>query len=57
VNLLRRPLGEWICLRSRSLLGGNGCGVAESALYDETSLIGRATQTLAVRRRPASPPA
>lgn len=57
VNLLRRPLGEWICLRSRSLLGGNGCGVAESALYDESGLIGRATQTLAVRRRPASPPA
>jgi hypothetical protein len=51
INLFRRPVGEWICLQSRSLLGGNGCGLAESALYDEQSLIGRATQTLAVRLR------
>ena len=51
INLLRRPVGEWICLEARSALGGNGCGVAESALYDETVLIGRATQTLAVRPR------
>jgi hypothetical protein len=54
INLLRRPLGEWICLRSRSLLGGNGCGLAESELFDETGLIGRATQTLAVRQREPS---
>ncbi len=51
INLFRRPVGEWICLQSRSLLGGNGCGLAESALYDEQSLIGRATQSLAVRLR------
>ena len=31
--------------------------MAESALYDETGLIGRATQTLAVRLRDASPAA
>lgn len=53
INLLRRPLGEWICLQARSAFGGNGCGVAESALYDEVGLIGRATQSLAVRRREA----
>ncbi len=53
VNLLRRPVGEWICLQARSVFGGNGCGVAESALYDETGLIGRTTQTLAVRLRDA----
>ena len=53
VNLLRRPVGEWICLESRSALGGNGCGLAESALYDEAGFIGRATQSLAVRRRDA----
>ena len=35
----------------RSLFGGNGCGLAELALYDETGLIGRASQSLAVRRR------
>jgi hypothetical protein len=51
INLLRRPEREWICLEARSLFGGNGCGLAESALYDERGLIGRATQSLAVRLR------
>jgi hypothetical protein len=51
VNLLRRPQGEWICLDARTELGGNGCGLAESALYDEAGLIGRATQSLVVRPR------
>jgi hypothetical protein len=51
INLFRRPVGEWICLQSRSLFGGNGCGLAESALYDEAGLVGRATQSLAVRLR------
>jgi hypothetical protein len=51
INLLRRPVGEWVCLQARTELGGNGCGLAESALYDEAGLIGRATQSLAVRRR------
>jgi hypothetical protein len=51
VNLLRRPVGEWVCLDARTELGGNGCGLAESALYDEQGLIGRATQSLVVRER------
>ena len=51
INLLRRPVGEWICLQARTALGGNGCGLAESALFDERGLIGRATQSLAVRAR------
>ena len=51
INLFRRPEGEWICLESRSLFGGNGCGLAESALYDERGMIGRATQSLTVRQR------
>lgn len=51
INLIRAPLGEWICLDARTLLGGNGCGLAESALYDETGLVGRATQSLAIKRR------
>jgi acyl-CoA thioesterase len=51
INLLRRPVGEWICLQAQSLFGGNGCGLAESALYDEQGLIGQATQSLAVRTR------
>jgi hypothetical protein len=51
INLFRRPEGEWACLKARSLFGDNGCGLAESALYDERGLIGRATQSLAVRER------
>ncbi len=51
INLFRRPLGTWICLEARSLFGGNGCGLAESALYDEEGVIGQATQSLAVRMR------
>ena len=51
INLFRKPVGEWICLESRSYFGANGCGLAESALYDEVGMIGRATQSLAVRKR------
>ena len=51
VNLFRRPLSEWICLQSQSLFGGNGCGLAQSRLFDEKGLIGQATQSLAVRKR------
>lgn len=51
IHLLRRPVGAWICLQARTALAGNGCGLAESALFDESGLIGRATQSLAVRPR------
>ncbi len=51
INLLRRPLGEWICVDARTLLAPNGCGLAESQLFDEAGLIGRATQSLSVRAR------
>lgn len=54
VNLIRRPVGEWICLDARTALGGNGCGLAESTLYDEQGLIGRATQSLVIRERTAT---
>jgi hypothetical protein len=51
INLLRRPVGEWVCVDARTLLAPNGCGLAESQLFDEAGLIGRATQSLAVRAR------
>ncbi len=51
INLLRRPQGEWICVDARTLLAPNGCGLAESQLFDEQGLMGRATQSLAVRAR------
>ena len=51
IHLLRRPVGEWIALDARTCLGAGGSGIAESALYDEHGLIGRAVQSLAVRAR------
>jgi Thioesterase-like superfamily len=50
INLLRRPVGEWICLDAHTHLSSHGGGLAESALYDEAGLIGRATQSLFVRK-------
>jgi hypothetical protein len=51
INLLRKPIGEWVCLDARTYLGSNGCGLAESTLYDLHGLIGKATQSLAIRAR------
>lgn len=51
INLLRRPVGEWICVDARTFVGPDGGGLAESALYDDRGLVGRATQSLAVRAR------
>jgi len=49
IHLLRPPVGEWVCLDARTHLGPNGCGLAESALYDARGLIGRSMQSLAIR--------
>jgi hypothetical protein len=51
INLLRRPEGEWICLDAHTQLGPNGCGLAQSSLYDTRGLVGYATQSLAIRAR------
>ncbi len=51
INLLRKPIGEWVCLDARTHLSSHGGGLAESSLYDEQGLIGRATQSLFVRKR------
>jgi hypothetical protein len=51
VNLLRRPQGEWICIEARTLLGPASGGIAEARIYDATGLVGRSTQSLAVRLR------
>jgi Acyl-CoA thioesterase C-terminal domain len=45
-----RPLaGEWVCLDSVTRV--DGLGLAETTLWDERGRIGRAAQTLLVRRR------
>jgi hypothetical protein len=51
IHLLRQPQGEWICLEARTQLAPNGCGLAQSTLYDVQGLIGVAAQSLAVRPR------
>ena len=51
VNLLRRPEGEWICVDARTLVGPRGSGLAEARIFDSAGLVGRSTQSLAIRRR------
>jgi hypothetical protein len=51
IHLLRPAVGEWIGVDARTHWGANGCGLAESALYDTQGLIGRALQSLTVRAR------
>jgi hypothetical protein len=51
INLLRRPQGEWICIEARSLVGPTSGGIAEARIYDTEGLVGRSTQSLAVRLR------
>jgi len=51
VNLLRRPAGEWICIEAQTLLGPASGGLAEAHIYDAIGLVGRSTQSLALRAR------
>jgi len=51
IHWLRRPVGEWVLLDARTCLGDQGCGLAESTLYDAQGLLGRSVQSLAVRPR------
>lgn len=48
VSLHRQPVGEWVCLDTRTRFGPAGVGAAESALWDEQGRIGRAVQELLV---------
>jgi Thioesterase-like superfamily len=51
VHLIREPAGEWIHLDAVTYVGPQGVGLSESVLHDETGRLGRAAQTLLVRRR------
>jgi acyl-CoA thioesterase len=51
INLLRQPQGEWICIDARTLLGSSGGGLAEARIFDSLGLVGRSTQSLAIRLR------
>lgn len=50
VHLRRVPTGEWIGLRSRTDLGDDGVGLAQSELFDEHGDLGHALQSLVVDR-------
>ncbi len=51
INLLRKAQGEWICIDARTLLGPDGGGLAEARIFDAGGLVGRSTQSLAIRLR------
>lgn len=51
INLLRQPEGEWICIDAHTLLGSSGGGLAEARIFDSLGLVGRSTQSLAIRLR------
>jgi len=48
VHLHRHPGGEWVGLRSRTDIDGEGVGLAQSELFDEAGAIGHALQGLLV---------
>lgn len=52
INLLRRPEGEWVLIEAASFFGPVSGGLAEARIYDAGGLVGRATQSLALRRKP-----
>jgi Thioesterase-like superfamily len=52
VYLHRLPVGEWVCLDSRTLIAEGAGAMAESALHDERGPIGRSCQALVVGERP-----
>jgi hypothetical protein len=51
VHLLRAPVGDAVCLRSITLPGPAGAGLAESALFDVAGRVGRSCQSLFLDRR------
>lgn len=46
----RLPVGEWVCLDAVTHVQSSGIGLAESTLYDEQGIIGRALQSLIIER-------
>jgi hypothetical protein len=51
ISLLRPARGEWVCIDARTLVGPRGGGLAEARIFDADGLIGRSTQSLAIRAR------
>lgn len=51
VYAYRQPVGEWVCMESRTFHGPRGTGMAESALYDRQGRVGRSVQSLLLDQR------
>lgn len=51
VHLLRPPRGEWIGMQTRTHVGPDGYGLAESALHDVHGRVGRSVQSLLLDTR------
>ena len=50
VHVLRRPVGEWLCLDAETRLSSGSVGLATSSVYDEKGLVARSAQALLVAR-------
>ena len=48
--LHRLPAGEWVCLEATTWVEPHGVGLAESRLWDERGMMGRALQSLLLDR-------
>lgn len=51
VHLIRPPRGEWLGLDTHVSFGPGGVGLTSSVLHDEDGPVGRAAQSLTLRRR------
>ncbi|MCX5376977.1 thioesterase family protein [Streptomyces sp. NBC_00091] len=51
VHLHRHPVGEWVCVESRTSVDAAGIGLADARLHDEKGPIGRGAQSLFVAPR------
>ncbi|MEU9039202.1 thioesterase family protein [Streptomyces sp. NPDC048352] len=51
VHLHRHPVGEWVCVESRTSVDPGGIGLADARLHDEKGPIGRGAQSLFVAER------
>jgi hypothetical protein len=51
VYVHRLPVSEWVCLDAVTHVQASGVGLAESTLYDEHGVIGRALQSLIVEHK------
>jgi hypothetical protein len=51
IAMLRPPVGEWVCLDSRTEHSVAGSGLSSTVLFDEDGFLGRSMQSLFVERR------